>query len=207
MIDVGTNSVKLHVGERRADGTWSTVVDRAIVTRLGEGLDATGALGPEPMERTLEAIATAGRRGAARRRRRDRGGRHRRAARRGERRRVRRAPSRRAAASGSRSSPARRRAASPTSRPRRGSAWPRGSLVVFDTGGGSSQFTFGRRRRRSRSSSACRSARSRLTERYGLDGAVSEEALARRARRDRRRARPPRRPPLARRARRDGRRA
>ena len=28
-IDVGTNSVKLHVGERHADGTWSTVADRA----------------------------------------------------------------------------------------------------------------------------------------------------------------------------------
>ena len=24
VIDVGTNSVKLHVGERRADGTWRT---------------------------------------------------------------------------------------------------------------------------------------------------------------------------------------
>ena len=57
VIDVGTNSVKLHVGERRADDTWSVVADRALVTRLGEGLDATGALGPEPMERTLEAIA------------------------------------------------------------------------------------------------------------------------------------------------------
>ena len=41
-IDVGTNSVKLHVGERHADGTWSTVADRAVVTRLGEGLDANG---------------------------------------------------------------------------------------------------------------------------------------------------------------------
>ncbi len=58
VIDVGTNSVKLHVGERRADDTWSAVADRAVVTRLGEGLDATGVLGPEPMDRTLEAIAT-----------------------------------------------------------------------------------------------------------------------------------------------------
>ena len=42
VIDVGTNSVKLHVGERRADGSWQTVADRAEVTRLGEGLQDTG---------------------------------------------------------------------------------------------------------------------------------------------------------------------
>ena len=90
VIDVGTNSVKLHVGERRADGTWSTVVDRAEVTRLGEGLDAAGSLEPEPMKRTVEAIAgmadEARRDGAVD----DRGRRHRRAARRGERRGARR---------------------------------------------------------------------------------------------------------------------
>ena len=43
-IDVGTNSVKFHVGERDADGAWATVVDRAEVTRLGEGLAETGRL-------------------------------------------------------------------------------------------------------------------------------------------------------------------
>src|SRR5262249_28229610 len=52
VIDVGTNSVKFHVGEQRADGSWSTVVDRAEVTRLGEGLDESGSLEPKPMERT-----------------------------------------------------------------------------------------------------------------------------------------------------------
>jgi exopolyphosphatase/guanosine-5'-triphosphate,3'-diphosphate pyrophosphatase len=56
-IDVGTNSVKLHVGDRHADGTWSTVADRAVVTRLGEGPARGGSLEQEPMRRTIEAIA------------------------------------------------------------------------------------------------------------------------------------------------------
>jgi exopolyphosphatase/guanosine-5'-triphosphate,3'-diphosphate pyrophosphatase len=37
VIDVGTNSVKFHLGERARDGTWRTVADRAEMTRLGEG--------------------------------------------------------------------------------------------------------------------------------------------------------------------------
>ena len=37
VVDVGTNSVKFHVGERHGDGSWRTVVDRAEVTRLGDG--------------------------------------------------------------------------------------------------------------------------------------------------------------------------
>ena len=56
-IDVGTNSVKFRIAERGAEGGWTEVVDRAEVTRLGEGLDGTGRLGDEPMRRTAEAIA------------------------------------------------------------------------------------------------------------------------------------------------------
>jgi exopolyphosphatase/guanosine-5'-triphosphate,3'-diphosphate pyrophosphatase len=56
VIDVGTNSVKLHVGERRAGDAWRTVVDRSEVTRLGEGLHETGRLQPEPLRRTADAI-------------------------------------------------------------------------------------------------------------------------------------------------------
>jgi exopolyphosphatase / guanosine-5'-triphosphate,3'-diphosphate pyrophosphatase len=56
VIDVGTNSVKFHIGERRADGTWGTVVDRTEVTRLGERLAETGEIGREAMERTVTAI-------------------------------------------------------------------------------------------------------------------------------------------------------
>ena len=56
MIDVGTNSVKFVVSERGADGAWRTVVDRAEVTRLGEGLGDTGRLGAEPVDRTVSVI-------------------------------------------------------------------------------------------------------------------------------------------------------
>jgi len=57
IIDVGTNSVKLHVAELQPDGTWSPVVDRGDVTRLGEGIQGTGAIAPAAMERTAQAIA------------------------------------------------------------------------------------------------------------------------------------------------------
>ncbi|HEX3686756.1 MAG TPA: hypothetical protein VHU60_04165 [Gaiellaceae bacterium] len=56
-IDVGTNSVKLHVGERLDDGEWRTVADRSEMTRLGEGIHETGRLGEEPLRRTVDAIA------------------------------------------------------------------------------------------------------------------------------------------------------
>jgi exopolyphosphatase/guanosine-5'-triphosphate,3'-diphosphate pyrophosphatase len=57
VIDVGTNSVKFHIGEKHADGTWTTVVDRADVTRLGEGLAAGGTFTPGAAARTTAAIA------------------------------------------------------------------------------------------------------------------------------------------------------
>ena len=57
VIDVGTNSVKFHIGERGTDGSWRTVVDRAELTRLGENLGPQGAIAPEPLERTVAAIA------------------------------------------------------------------------------------------------------------------------------------------------------
>src|SRR5262249_32276705 len=57
VIDVGTNSVKLFVAELSADGEWTTLVDRSEITRLGEGLAETGRLSDEASARTLEAIA------------------------------------------------------------------------------------------------------------------------------------------------------
>lgn len=57
VVDVGTNSVKFVVAEKTADGGWTPMVDRAEVTRLGEGLDDGGELRAEPMERTIAAVA------------------------------------------------------------------------------------------------------------------------------------------------------
>lgn len=65
VIDVGTNSVKLHVGAREAGGRWRTLADRAEITRLGEGLKEGGRLGAEPIARTVDAIAAMAREAAA----------------------------------------------------------------------------------------------------------------------------------------------
>jgi exopolyphosphatase / guanosine-5'-triphosphate,3'-diphosphate pyrophosphatase len=56
-IDVGTNSVKFHIGERDGSGGWTRVVDRAEMSRLGEGLGEHGSIQPEPLARTAEAVA------------------------------------------------------------------------------------------------------------------------------------------------------
>lgn len=56
VIDVGTNSVKFHIGERRVDGTWRTVKDRAEITRLGEGLEESGEINRNAMARTVSVI-------------------------------------------------------------------------------------------------------------------------------------------------------
>jgi exopolyphosphatase/guanosine-5'-triphosphate,3'-diphosphate pyrophosphatase len=55
-IDVGTNSIKFHIGERLKDGTWRTVIDRAEVVRLGEGLKETGLFSDQAMARAATAI-------------------------------------------------------------------------------------------------------------------------------------------------------
>jgi exopolyphosphatase/guanosine-5'-triphosphate,3'-diphosphate pyrophosphatase len=55
-IDIGTNSVKFHIAEQSPDGSWARVVDRAEVTRLGEGLEDSGEIQPRAMERTISAV-------------------------------------------------------------------------------------------------------------------------------------------------------
>lgn len=176
VIDVGTNSVKLHVGERRPDGSWLTVLDRVEITRLGEGLDRSGQLAQAPMERTAAAIA--GMVGEALQ-----------------------SGSLAMVAVGTAGLRLATNASLFVDRVRQecgveidvvsGDEETRlaylavsaalglgdGSLVVFDTGGGSSQFTFGRGAEVLERFSLDVGA-ARFTERYGLDGAVAPDRLA-----------------------------
>jgi len=56
IIDIGSNSIKFFVGEPASDGTVATVTDANDIARLGEGLDKTGALSTEAMERNARAV-------------------------------------------------------------------------------------------------------------------------------------------------------
>ena len=176
VVDVGTNSVKFHVAELSVDGEWRTIVDRAEVTRLGEGLNETGRLGEKPLERTVAAITAmageAGREGveaiAA----------------------VGTAGLRIAANSADFVAAVREHSGVEVEvipgdeegrlaylAAKSGLGLGEGSLVVFDTGGGSSQFTFGHGNRVDERFSVNVGA-ARFTERYGLDTAVPDDRLA-----------------------------
>ena len=176
VIDVGTNSVKFHIGEKHPDGTWTTVVDRADVTRLGEGLDASGgAFTPDAIERTVAAIAgmaaDAQREGAA----------------------AVAAVGTMGVRTASNSSdlidavaqrcgirieiiPGTEEARLAYLAAKAGLGLRDGSLVIFDTGGGSSQFTFGRGAGVTEQFSLNVGA-VRFAERYGLASVVSPRAL------------------------------
>jgi exopolyphosphatase/guanosine-5'-triphosphate,3'-diphosphate pyrophosphatase len=175
VIDVGTNSVKFHIGERRADGSWITLVDRAEVTRLGEGIAETGDIAPAAIARTVEAIA-----GMA-----DEAQSHRASA---------------LVAVGTMGMRSAQNADAFIARARErcgvnievipgeeegrlaylaakaGLDIAEGRLVVFDTGGGSTQFTFGRGSEVDEQFSLNIGA-VRLTTEFGLGGAVSQEQL------------------------------
>jgi exopolyphosphatase / guanosine-5'-triphosphate,3'-diphosphate pyrophosphatase len=55
-IDIGTNSVLLVVAERDPSGMVQVVLDRATITRLGQGVDKTKCLAPEAVARTLDCL-------------------------------------------------------------------------------------------------------------------------------------------------------
>ncbi len=176
VLDVGTNSVKFHVGERAANGTWTTVVDRAEVTRLGEGLGASGRFGdaaggahgggdrrrwrPRPASRApsrIAAVGTAGLRQAA-------NGADVVAA-------VReRAGIELEIISGADEARLAYRAL------REGLRLGDGPVVAFDSGGGSTQFTFARGDALDEQFSLDIGAVN-VAERYGLEGVVDDAAL------------------------------
>ncbi|MFO7568102.1 MAG: Ppx/GppA family phosphatase [Enhygromyxa sp.] len=56
VIDIGSNSVLLLVGERRGDGSLQIVRDEATVARVSEGAAARGTLAPAAIERTLAVL-------------------------------------------------------------------------------------------------------------------------------------------------------
>jgi len=175
VIDAGTNSIKFHIGERDRDGHWRTVVDRAELTRLGEGLAEQGVIIDAALERTAAAIAgmaeeakqhgvraiaavgTAGLRIASNGNA------------------VVAAIQARSGVqieviSGEEESRLAYLAA------KSGLGLKTGSLVVFDTGGGSSQFTFGHDSSVDERFSVDVGA-VRYTEHYQMDGVVSPDAL------------------------------
>jgi exopolyphosphatase/guanosine-5'-triphosphate,3'-diphosphate pyrophosphatase len=175
VIDVGTNSVKFHLGERDAGGSWRAVIDRAELTRLGEGLAERGAISADALERTAAAIAgmadEAKRSGALAIAAVGTAG-------------------LRIAANGAQVVAAIRERTGVGIEVISGDEESRlaylavqaglgaapGSLVVFDTGGGSSQFTFGRSSRVDERFSVDVGA-VRYTERFGLGGAVTPAVL------------------------------
>jgi exopolyphosphatase/guanosine-5'-triphosphate,3'-diphosphate pyrophosphatase len=55
VVDIGTNSTRLLIADV-ADGSLTELERRSIVTRLGEGVDATGALGDEPQQRVFKVL-------------------------------------------------------------------------------------------------------------------------------------------------------
>lgn len=54
-IDIGTNSVLLSIAARDASGL-RPLLDRATITRLGQGVDRTRRLAPEAVRRTLDCL-------------------------------------------------------------------------------------------------------------------------------------------------------
>jgi exopolyphosphatase/guanosine-5'-triphosphate,3'-diphosphate pyrophosphatase len=175
VIDVGTNSVKLHVGAREGTGSWHTIVDRAELTRLGEGLEKGGEITPEAAERTATAIAdmsreakqigvraivavgTAGLRVA----------RNRAAF-------LETVQAQTGVSVQVISGPEEGRLAYLAARA--GLRMPDGAVVVFDTGGGSTQFTFGQGALVDEQFSVDVGA-VRYTERFGLTGVVGTETV------------------------------
>ena len=57
VIDIGSNSIKFFVGEQGTDSTIQTIVDKNDIARLGEGLSETGRISDEALERNAQSVA------------------------------------------------------------------------------------------------------------------------------------------------------
>lgn len=55
-LDLGSNTLKITVAELGSGGALRIIEERAIITRIGEGLDQNGRLLDAAMERTLDAL-------------------------------------------------------------------------------------------------------------------------------------------------------
>jgi len=64
-VDQGTNSIRLLVAEPDGRGGFADVGRDMVITRLGEGVDETGRLAPDALERTIEVLARYARRARA----------------------------------------------------------------------------------------------------------------------------------------------
>jgi exopolyphosphatase/guanosine-5'-triphosphate,3'-diphosphate pyrophosphatase len=60
VVDIGSNSTRLLVAECREGRVVQELERRSAVTRLGKGVDASGALDPEAMERVFTTLAEYG---------------------------------------------------------------------------------------------------------------------------------------------------
>ncbi|MGW4719573.1 Ppx/GppA phosphatase family protein [Nocardia sp. NPDC004260] len=56
-VDCGTNSIRLLIADVLDDGRLADVHREMRIVRLGQGVDATGSLAPEAIERTRAALA------------------------------------------------------------------------------------------------------------------------------------------------------
>jgi exopolyphosphatase/guanosine-5'-triphosphate,3'-diphosphate pyrophosphatase len=57
VVDIGTNSTRLLVAEVDEDARLTELERRSVVTRLGQGVDSSGALAPEAMDRVFATLA------------------------------------------------------------------------------------------------------------------------------------------------------
>jgi exopolyphosphatase/guanosine-5'-triphosphate,3'-diphosphate pyrophosphatase len=65
VVDQGTNSIRLLVAEPDGMGGFTELARDMVITRIGQGVDRTGRIAPEALERTVAVLARYGRRARA----------------------------------------------------------------------------------------------------------------------------------------------